>query len=129
MYLQSQTHLSVLLCFVDWLFPDFAMLRDRVYTFNKRIILFLVSLDGEQKDWQRFEEVSLVLAGLTPFSTFCILLYLWILLLCNSRMATIFPSVLCCRRFFRICNGNTLFIIMRKVSNLEASYILFSISN
>jgi molybdopterin-containing oxidoreductase family membrane subunit len=28
-------------------------------------------LDGRAKDWQRFEEVSLVLAGLATLSTFC----------------------------------------------------------
>jgi molybdopterin-containing oxidoreductase family membrane subunit len=44
------------------------MLRDRAITpFNKRVYSILSFGWSEQKDWQRFEEVSLVLAGLaTP---------------------------------------------------------------
>jgi molybdopterin-containing oxidoreductase family membrane subunit len=51
------------------LLPDFAMLRDRAITpFNKRVYSILsFGWSGRAKDWQRFEEVSLVLAGLaTP---------------------------------------------------------------
>jgi len=64
------TYLSVSLVF--WwtgLLPDFAMLRDRaVKPFSKRIYSILsFGWSGRAKDWQRFEEVSLVLAGLaTP---------------------------------------------------------------
>src|SRR3954467_8861574 len=64
------TYLSVSLVF--WwtgLLPDFAMLRDRAITpFNKRVYSILsFGWSGRAKDWQRFEEVSLVLAGLaTP---------------------------------------------------------------
>jgi molybdopterin-containing oxidoreductase family membrane subunit len=45
------------------------MLRDRAITpFNKRVYSILsFGWSGRAKDWQRFEEVSLVLAGLaTP---------------------------------------------------------------
>jgi hypothetical protein len=55
----------------------------------KEFILFLV-LDGavELKDWQRFEEVSLVLAGLAPFSTFCTYYCIdGLCYFCNTRMA------------------------------------------
>ena len=61
------TYLSVSLVF--WwtgLLPDFAMIRDRaVNPFQKRIYSILsFGWSGRAKDWQRFEEVSLVLAGL-----------------------------------------------------------------
>ena len=49
--------------------PDFAMIRDRaVKPFQKKIYSLLsFGWSGRAKDWQRFEEVSLVLAGLaTP---------------------------------------------------------------
>ncbi|MDA9327240.1 molybdopterin oxidoreductase, partial [Flavobacteriaceae bacterium] len=64
------TYLSVSLVF--WwtgLLPDFAMIRDRaVMPFQKKIYSLLsFGWTGRAKDWQRFEEVSLVLAGLaTP---------------------------------------------------------------
>ena len=64
------TYLSVSLVF--WwtgLLPDFAMIRDRaVKPFQKKIYALLsFGWSGRAKDWQRFEEVSLVLAGLaTP---------------------------------------------------------------
>ena len=64
------TYLSVSLVF--WwtgLLPDFAMIRDRAVKPFQKKIYSLVSFGwtGRAKDWQRFEEVSLVLAGLaTP---------------------------------------------------------------
>jgi molybdopterin-containing oxidoreductase family membrane subunit len=64
------TYLSVSLVF--WwtgLLPDFAMIRDRATKpFQKKIYSLLsFGWSGTAKDWQRFEEVSLVLAGLaTP---------------------------------------------------------------
>ena len=64
------TYLTVSLVF--WwtgLLPDFAMIRDRaVLPFQKKIYsLVSFGWSGRAKDWQRFEEVSLVLAGLaTP---------------------------------------------------------------
>ena len=64
------TYLTVSLVF--WwtgLLPDFAMIRDRAVKPFQKKIYSLVSFgwSGRAKDWQRFEEVSLVLAGLaTP---------------------------------------------------------------
>ena len=57
------TYLSVSLVF--WwtgLLPDFAMIRDRaVKPFQKKIYSLLsFGWSGRAKDWQRFEEVSLV---------------------------------------------------------------------
>ena len=54
---------------VDRILPDFAMIRDRAVSPFKRKYIVLLSFgwSGRAKDWQRFEEVSLVLAGLaTP---------------------------------------------------------------
>ena len=67
------TYFSV--SFVFWyvgLIPDFAMIRDKVnekyWPLRKKIYSILsFGWSGRAKDWQRFEEVSLVLAGLaTP---------------------------------------------------------------
>ena len=61
--------ISVTCILVDGLLPDFAMIRDRaVRPFQKKIYSLLsFGWSGRAKDWQRFEEVSLVLAGLaTP---------------------------------------------------------------
>ena len=57
------------------LLPDFAMLRDRAVTpFTKRIYSTLsFGWSGRAKDWQRFEEVSLVLAGLATPLVFSVL--------------------------------------------------------
>jgi molybdopterin-containing oxidoreductase family membrane subunit len=59
---------------VTGLLPDFAMLRDRAITpLTKSLFYLEFGWSGRAKDWQRFEEVSLlVLAGLATFSTFCI---------------------------------------------------------
>jgi molybdopterin-containing oxidoreductase family membrane subunit len=47
---------------VDWFIPDFAMLRDRAVTpFTKIYSILSFGWSGRAKDWQRFEEVSLVL--------------------------------------------------------------------
>ena len=79
------TYLSVSLVF--WwtgLLPDFAMIRDRaVRPFQKKIYSLLsFGWSGRAKDWQRFEEVSLVLAGLaTPLYFLYTLLYHLTLLL------------------------------------------------
>ena len=47
------------------LLPDFAMIRDRaIKPFQKKMYTILsFGWSGRAKDWQRFEEVSLVLAG------------------------------------------------------------------
>jgi molybdopterin-containing oxidoreductase family membrane subunit len=82
MYLR---YLLIYLSLVFWWtgLPDFAMLRDRAITpFNKRVYSILsFGWSGRAKDWQRFEEVSLVLAGLaTPLVLSVHTLYRWILL-------------------------------------------------
>ena len=120
------TYLSVSLVF--WwtgLLPDFAMIRDRAITpFNKRIYGILsFGWSGRAKDWQRFEEVSLVLAGLaTPLvlSVHTIVSFDFATSVIPGWHTTIFPPYFVAGAVFSgFAMVNTLLIIMRKVSSLE----------
>ncbi|QFZ54244.1 molybdopterin oxidoreductase [Oceanihabitans sp. IOP_32] len=120
------TYLSVSLVF--WwtgLLPDFAMLRDRaVKPFQKKIYALLsFGWSGRAKDWQRFEEVSLVLAGLaTPLviSVHTIVSFDFATSVIPGWHTTIFPPYFVAGAVFSgFAMVNTLLIIMRKVSNLE----------
>jgi Ni/Fe-hydrogenase subunit HybB-like protein len=121
------TYLSVSLVF--WwtgLLPDFAMIRDRaVKPFQKKIYSLLsFGWSGRAKDWQRFEEVSLVLAGLaTPLvlSVHTIVSFDFATSVIPGWHTTIFPPYFVAGAIFSgFAMVNTLLIIMRKVSNLEA---------
>jgi len=120
------TYLSVSLVF--WwtgLLPDFAMIRDRaIRPFTKRIYSILsFGWSGRAKDWQRFEEVSLVLAGLaTPLvlSVHTIVSFDFATSVIPGWHTTIFPPYFVAGAIFSgFAMVNTLLIIMRKVSNLE----------
>ncbi|MDO6596375.1 polysulfide reductase NrfD [Oceanihabitans sp. 2_MG-2023] len=120
------TYLSVSLVF--WwtgLLPDFAMLRDRaVKPFQKKIYALLsFGWSGRAKDWQRFEEVSLVLAGLaTPLvlSVHTIVSFDFATSVIPGWHTTIFPPYFVAGAVFSgFAMVNTLLIIMRKVCNLE----------
>ncbi|MBL0683696.1 NrfD/PsrC family molybdoenzyme membrane anchor subunit [Aquimarina mytili] len=120
------TYLSVSLVF--WwtgLLPDFAMIRDRAITpFTKKIYSLLsFGWSGRAKDWQRFEEVSLVLAGLaTPLvlSVHTIVSFDFATSVIPGWHTTIFPPYFVAGAIFSgFAMVNTLLIIMRKVSNLE----------
>ena len=120
------TYLSVSLVF--WwtgLLPDFAMIRDRAITpFTKRIYSILsFGWSGRAKDWQRFEEVSLVLAGLaTPLvlSVHTIVSFDFATSVIPGWHTTIFPPYFVAGAIFSgFAMVNTLLIIMRKVSKLE----------
>ena len=121
------TYLSVSLVF--WwtgLLPDFAMIRDRaVNLFQKKNIYALLSFgwSGRAKDWQRFEEVSLVLAGLaTPLvlSVHTIVSFDFATSVIPGWHTTIFPPYFVAGAIFSgFAMVNTLLIIMRKVCNLE----------
>ena len=120
------TYLSVSLVF--WwtgLLPDFAMIRDRaVKPFQKRIYSILsFGWSGRAKDWQRFEEVSLVLAGLaTPLvlSVHTIVSMDFATSVIPGWHTTIFPPYFVAGAIISgFAMVNTLLIIMRKVSNLE----------
>ncbi len=121
------TYLSVSLVF--WwtgLLPDFAMLRDRaIKPFQKKIYgLLSFGWSGRVKDWNRFEEVSLVLAGLaTPLvlSVHTIVSFDFATSVIPGWHTTIFPPYFVAGAIFSgFAMVNTLLIIMRKVSNLEA---------
>jgi molybdopterin-containing oxidoreductase family membrane subunit len=123
------TYLSVSLVF--WwtgLLPDLAMIRDRAVKPFQKKIYSLVSFGwtGRAKDWQRFEEVSLVLAGLaTPLvlSVHSIVSMDFATSIIPGWHTTIFPPYFVAGAIFSgFAMVQTLLIIMRKVSRLE-SYI------
>ncbi len=120
------TYLSVSMVF--WwtgLLPDFAMIRDRaVKPFQKKIYSLLsFGWTGRAKDWQRFEEVSLVLAGLaTPLvlSVHTIVSMDFATAVIPGWHTTIFPPYFVAGAIFSgFAMVNTLLIIMRKVCNLQ----------
>lgn len=120
------TYLSVSLVFwYTGLLPDFAMLRDRaVKPFQQKIYGILsFGWSGRVKDWQRFEEVSLVLAGLaTPLvlSVHTIVSFDFATSVVPGWHSTIFPPYFVAGAIFSgFAMVQTLLIIMRKVSNLE----------
>ncbi|CAM3261881.1 NrfD/PsrC family molybdoenzyme membrane anchor subunit [Aequorivita lipolytica] len=123
------TYLSISLVF--WwtgLLPDFAMIRDRTNSpFQKKIYGILsFGWSGRVKDWQRFEEVSLVLAGLaTPLvlSVHTIVSFDFATSVVPGWHSTIYPPYFVAGAIFSgFAMVQTLLIIMRKVSHLE-SYI------
>ncbi|HET8885700.1 MAG TPA: NrfD/PsrC family molybdoenzyme membrane anchor subunit [Salinimicrobium sp.] len=120
------TYLSVSLVF--WwtgLLPDFAMLRDRTKSPFQQKIYGILSFgwSGRVKDWQRFEEVSLVLAGLaTPLvlSVHTIVSFDFATSVVPGWHSTIYPPYFVAGAIFSgFAMVQTLLIIMRKVSNLE----------
>jgi Ni/Fe-hydrogenase subunit HybB-like protein len=120
------TYFSVSLVF--WylgLIPDFATIRDRaIKPLNKRIYKYLsFGWSGRAKDWQRFEEVSLVLAGLsTPlvFSVHSIVSMDFATSILPGWHTTIFPPYFVAGAIFSgFAMVLTLVLIMRKVLNLE----------
>ncbi len=124
------TYFSVSLVF--WyigLIPDFATIRDRVKSpANKKIYAILsFGWSGNAKAWTRFEEVSLVLAGLaTPlvFSVHSIVSMDFATSVIPGWHTTIFPPYFVAGAVFSgFAMVLTLMIIMRKTLNLE-NYIL-----
>ncbi|MAR40060.1 MAG: hydrogenase [Flavobacteriales bacterium] len=111
------------------LIPDFAMLRDRfnekTAPMKKKLYSFLsFGWSGKAKHWQRFEEVSLVLAGLaTPlvFSVHSIVSMDFATSVIPGWHTTIFPPYFVLGALFSgFAMVETLLIIMRKVVNMEA---------
>ena len=120
------TYFSVSLGF--WyvgLIPDFATVRDRqIVPFMKKIYTIVsFGWSGTTKSWQRFEEVSLVLAGLsTPLvlSVHTIVSFDFATSVIPGWHTTILPPYFVAGAIFSgFAMVNTLLIIMRKVSNLE----------
>ena len=111
------------------LIPDFAMLRDRLSATispmrKKLYTLMAFGWSGRAKHWQRFEEVSLVLAGLaTPlvFSVHSIVSMDFATSVIPGWHTTIFPPYFVLGALFSgFAMVETLLIIMRKVVNMEA---------
>ncbi|WKK65420.1 NrfD/PsrC family molybdoenzyme membrane anchor subunit [Lutimonas zeaxanthinifaciens] len=121
------TYLTVSVVFwYTGLLPDFAMIRDRATKpFQKKIYSLLsFGWTGRAKDWQRFEEVSLVLAGLaTPLvlSVHTIVSFDFATSVIPGWHSTVYPPYFVAGAVFSgFAMVQTLLIVMRKVSNLEA---------
>ncbi|WP_185862184.1 NrfD/PsrC family molybdoenzyme membrane anchor subunit [Blattabacterium cuenoti] len=110
------------------LIPDFAMIRDRISDpFQKKIYSILsFGWGGTSKDWQRFEEISLILAGLcTPlvFSVHTIVSFDFSTSVIKGWHSTIFPPYFVAGAIFSgFAMVQTLLGVARKVLSLE-SYI------
>ena len=111
------------------LIPDFAMIRDRlsekITPMRKKLYTLLAfGWSGRAKHWQRFEEVSLVLAGLcTPlvFSVHSIVSMDFATSVIPGWHTTIFPPYFVLGALFSgFAMVETLLIIVRKVLNMEA---------
>ena len=120
------TYFSVSLVF--WyigLIPDFATIRDRMTNPLSKKIYGLLSFgwSGKAKHWSRFEEVSLVLAGLaTPlvFSVHSIVSMDFATSVIPGWHTTIFPPYFVSGAVFSgFAMVLTLLLVMRKVMHLE----------
>jgi len=120
------TYFSVSLVF--WyigLIPDFATIRDRMTKpLAKKVYSFLsFGWSGKAKNWTRFEEVSLVLAGLaTPlvFSVHSIVSMDFATSVIPGWHTTIFPPYFVSGAVFSgFAMVLTLLLVMRKVMRLE----------
>ena len=120
------TYFSVSLVFwYTGLLPDIATIRDRATGLRRRIYsICSFGWNGSVKTWQRFEIVSLILAGVsTPLvlSVHTIVSFDFATSVIPGWHTTIFPPYFVAGAVFSgFAMVNTLLIIMRKVSNLEA---------
>ena len=121
------TYFSVSLVF--WyigLIPDFATIRDRMVKPRAKKIYGILAFgwSGRAKHWNRFEEVSLVLAGIaTPlvFSVHSIVSMDFATSIIPGWHATIFPPYFVSGAVFSgFAMVLTLLLIMRKTMRLEA---------
>ncbi|MHB8259673.1 MAG: NrfD/PsrC family molybdoenzyme membrane anchor subunit [Bacteroidia bacterium] len=121
------TYFSISLVF--WyigLIPDFATVRDRAISplVKKCYNLLSFGWGGSARHWSRFEEVSLVLAGLaTPlvFSVHSIVSMDFATAILPGWHTSIFPPYFVCGAVFSgFAMVLTLMLIVRKVYNLQA---------
>ena len=121
------TYLSVSLVF--WyigLIPDFATIRDRAKkpVAKKMYSILSFGWSGRAKHWNRFELISLVLAGLaTPlvFSVHSIVSFDFATSVIPGWHTTIFPPYFVAGAVFSgFAMVQTLMLVMRKAMNLEA---------
>ncbi len=128
------TYFSVSLVFwYTGLIPDFAAVRDRAKTKARKFWYTILSFGwvGTAKNWQRFEEVSLVLAGIsTPLvlSVHSVVSMDFATSLVPGWHTTIFPPYFVAGAIFSgFAMVQTLLIITRKVLNLENYITMYHI--
>lgn len=115
---------SIVFWFIG-LIPDFAMIRDRSTNCIQKKIYNILSFgwSGKAKHWQRFEEISLILAGLcTPlvFSVHTIVSFDFATSVIKGWHSTIFPPYFVAGAIFSgFAMVQTLLGIIRKVLHLE----------
>ncbi|MEZ5014297.1 MAG: NrfD/PsrC family molybdoenzyme membrane anchor subunit [Chitinophagales bacterium] len=125
------TYFTVSLVFwYTGLIPDLAMIRDRATGLRKRIYnVFCFGWRGTAKNWQRFESISLVLAGLsTPLvlSVHTIVSFDFATSVIPGWHTTIFPPYFVAGAIFSgFAMVLTLMLVVRKVFNLT-EYITIS---
>ena len=128
------TYFSVSLVFwYTGLIPDFAVVRDRAKTKARKFWYTILSFGwtGTAKNWQRFEEVSLVLAGIsTPLvlSVHSVVSMDFATSVVPGWHTTIFPPYFVAGAIFSgFAMVQTLLIIARKVLNLEEYITVYHI--
>ena len=128
------TYFSVSLVFwYSGLIPDFAAVRDRATTKARKFWYTILSFGwvGTAKNWQRFEEMSLVLAGLsTPLvlSVHSVVSMDFATSLVPGWHTTIFPPYFVAGAIFSgFAMVQTLLIITRKVLNMEEYITIYHI--
>ena len=116
--------ISALFWFIG-LIPDLATIRDRCVTPVRKFIYGTLSFGwkGTAKDWQRFEEVSLVLAGISAplvLSVHTIVSFDFATSIVPGWHTTIFPPYFVAGAIFSgFAMVLTLMIVARKVLSLE----------
>lgn len=119
------TYFTVSLLFwYTGLVPDFATVRDRAKGFRKKVYNFLsFGWTGSAKHWQRWESLSLILAGLaTPLvlSVHTIVSFDFATSVIPGWHTTIFPPYFVAGAIFSgFAMVQTLMVMTRKVFNLE----------
>ena len=128
------TYFSVSLVFwYTGLIPDFAVVRDRAKTKARKFWYTILSFGwtGTAKNWQRFEEVSLVLAGIsTPLvlSVHSVVSMDFATSVVPGWHTTIFPPYFVAGAIFSgFAMVQTLLIIARKVLTLEEYITVYHI--
>ncbi|MCJ8211598.1 polysulfide reductase NrfD [Mucilaginibacter sp. RS28] len=129
------TYFSVSLVFwYTGLLPDIASIRDRATGLRRRIYsIFSFGWTGSVKTWQRFETVSLILAGIsTPLvlSVHTIVSFDFATSLEPGWHTTIFPPYFVAGAIFSgFAMVQTLLLIARKVLGLENYITMFHIES
>lgn len=129
------TYFSVSLVFwYTGLLPDIAIIRDRATGLRRRIYSILsFGWNGSVKSWQRFEAVSLVLAGVaTPLvlSVHTIVSMDFATSVIPGWHTTIFPPYFVAGAIFSgFAMVQTLLLVVRKVMNFENYITMFHVES